>query len=295
MTMQEKLQKHITDTGISIAAVARSVGISDAALSLWLRNKYDGNIGKIEQAVKSFLQKEAERKNMPSGNLKFVMTETAKKIYAAARVCHIESEIGVVYGDAGLGKTWGIKEYMRQNSDVILIETTPGFTAKYLFFEVTRALGSDDYLNLNEMFNESQRRLQDSGRMIIIDEAEHLPYRALELLRRLHDKSGVGILLAGMPVLINNLRGKRGEYAQLYSRIGIAVEVKPVTLKDTESIIKAMVPGSNGIFNSFYKAAKGNLRRLGKVYKRSIKMASHHDTEINSDIVLEAEKLLIGG
>jgi DNA transposition AAA+ family ATPase len=38
--------------------------------------------------------------------------------------------------------------------------------------------------------------LRDSGRLLMVDEAENLPYRALETLRRIHDKSGIGMVLA---------------------------------------------------------------------------------------------------
>lgn len=296
MTMQQKLEKHIAENSVNISAVARSMGMTNSTrLSLWLRGEYDGDNAKISAAVKSFLEKESERISTPSGRLNFVMTGAARKIYDAARACHIESEIGVAYGDAGLGKTWAVKKYAAENPDVILIETTPGFTAKYLFFELTRALGIETSVNLNEMFNDAYSKLKESGRMIIIDEAENLPYRALELIRRLHDKSETGILLVGMPVLIGNLRGKKGEFKQLYSRVGIAVEVKTITLRDTEAIINEMIPGSNGIYKDFYRAAGGNLRRLGKLYKRSVKIASLNDCQVNSDIVIESEKLLIGG
>ena len=55
------------------------------------------------------------------------------------------------------------------------------------------------------------KKLKGSGRMIIIDEAEHLPYKALELLRRVHDKAGMGVLLVGLPRLIHKIMEGRGE------------------------------------------------------------------------------------
>ena len=52
-------------------------------------------------------------------------------------------------------------------------------------------------------------KLKSSGRLIIVDEAEHLPYTSLELLRRIYDKAEVGILLVGMPRLMKNLKGDK--------------------------------------------------------------------------------------
>ncbi|MEV9348723.1 ATPase, partial [Klebsiella pneumoniae] len=85
----------------------------------------------------------------------------------------------------------------------------------------------------------------------LIDEAENLPYRALEVIRRIHDKAGVGVVLAGMPRLIINLKGKRGEYAQLYSRVGFALDLQEkLPQADLQQILTNMVEeaGSESVF-----------------------------------------------
>ena len=50
--------------------------------------------------------------------------------------------------------------------------------------------------------NEVVNKLNNSGRLLIIDEAENLPYRALEITRRIHDKTAVGVLLVGRNILL---------------------------------------------------------------------------------------------
>ncbi|MGL9774989.1 MAG: hypothetical protein ACR5LG_16235 [Sodalis sp. (in: enterobacteria)] len=40
--------------------------------------------------------------------------------------------------------------------------------------------------------------LRDKNWLVLVEEAELLPYKALEVLRRIHDRSGVAIVLAGM-------------------------------------------------------------------------------------------------
>ena len=55
-------------------------------------------------------------------------------------------------------------------------------------------------------------------------------------IRRIYDKAQVGILLVGMPRLIMNLKGEKRQYAQLYSRVGIATKLNPLTEEDKELI-----------------------------------------------------------
>jgi DNA transposition AAA+ family ATPase len=210
-----------------------------------------------------------------------------------ARICHLDREIGVCYGAAGLGKTEAVKEYAKRNQDVILIEVDLGHTAKALFSELHRVLGMEGFGTVHSMFNDVVEKLKDSGRLIIVDEAEHLPYKALELLRRVYDKAGVGIMLVGMPRLLSNLRGRRGEYAQLYSRVGIAARLEGLSIGDTQMIVDSVIPSANGLSRAFHSASLGNTRTLSKLIARSLRVAELNSTNLSPQVIKETANLLI--
>ncbi|HOW51793.1 MAG TPA: AAA family ATPase [bacterium] len=278
---------------ISQAAIARSIGVSGGALSAWRSSKYTGDSKRIAEKVANYLILARERSELPQGDIKFVLTSIAKKVHEVARIAHRDGEIALVYGDAGLGKTRAVKEYYAANPDVILIEADLGYSAKVLFVELCRRLNIEPDQSLHDMLDAVVYKLKKTGRLIIVDEAEHLPYKALEMLRRVYDKAGTGILLVGMPRLLFNLRGKRGEYAQLYSRVGIAAKVEHLRESDTEALVKAAIPGTNGVWKTFHKEALGNTRRLSKLINRSQRVASINKMPITADVVEETSKLLI--
>ena len=203
----------------TISGVARSLDLSPTTLHLWLNDKYKGNVGKINKAVEQYMERELLREE--NVNIPFVETSVAQDIFEIANTCHVESEIGVCCGCAGVGKTYAVKMYALEHSDVILIETDFGYTPKVLFSEIHKTLGFEGTGALHNMVIDIVDKLKNSGRLIIVDEAENLPYRALELLRRIYDKARVGILLVGMPKLLKNLQGDKGQYTQLYSRVGV--------------------------------------------------------------------------
>lgn len=291
--LKQELRQIMEERGLSLSAISRALGISSAALSQWLSGTYTGNIAKIDDAVKGFLERLKERLRTPKKSIGFIMTSVAKKVFEVARICHLDSEIGVLYGEAGLGKTEALREYARRNTDVILIEADLGYTAKVLFVELHKKLGMDGRGMIHDLFDDVVLKLKDSGRLIIIDEAEHLPYRALELLRRVHDKAGVGILLVGMPRLISNLRGKKGEYAQLYSRVGVAGRLEALKFQDTQEIVSSVIPSSNGLWKVYHEVSYGNTRVLAKLILRSIRVAEINNVPINAEIIRETAKMLI--
>jgi DNA transposition AAA+ family ATPase len=271
-----------------MAAMGKAAGVSSSALSQFLSGKYLGDIDGVRAKVASVMKREREKAATAVGV--FIKTSVSTRVFDVAQDCRLFGDIGVCYSAAGLGKTESVREYARQNPDVILVEADPGYTAKFLFGEIRDIVGGGaPRANLHDIFQECCNRLKGSGRLLIVDEAEQLPYKALEMLRRLHDKTGIGVLLTGMPKLLANLRGRRGEYAQLYSRIGLAVKLQPLADADTALIIGRLLPKCpDKVQKAFGREAAGNTRRLFKIIARSKRVAQINNREVDEDIVRHA-------
>lgn len=294
MDVRHELRQMMEERGISMTAISRAIGRSAAAVSQYLSNTYQGNITQLEDELKGFLERQKERLKKPKLQLDFVYTTAARKTFEVSRLCHLDGEMGLIYGEAGIGKTVAVKEYIKRNSDAILIEADLGYAAKILIHEIHKALGlGDGKGNIHGMMERIIDRLKGSGRLIIVDEAEHLPYRALELLRRIHDKAGVGIVLAGMPRLRENITGRRGEFEQMYSRIGIAARLASLSIQDTEQIVKSAMPDANGLCKEYHTVSGGNTRRLSKLIARSMRVAEINNIALSAEVVRETAKMLI--
>lgn len=289
----EELSQCISARGLTQAAVSRALGISDSALSQWLSGRYKGDVKSLEHAVKGFLQRATEKAQTRRINLPFNMTSVSAKIFEAARMCHLDGDIGVVVGDSGIGKTTTLKEYARLNSDVILIEADRGYSPRELFREIHRGLGLDGTGSINQMKNDVISRLEGTGRLIIVDEAEHLPVKALDLIRRINDKAETGILFCGLKRFMDNLRLKQADFAYLYTRVGFKVLLDQLQSRDIEAIVHDALPGANGIWKTFHEESHGNGRVLSKLVKRSQRLADVNNLEITPDLVREAAKMLM--
>ena len=122
--------------------------------------------------------------------------------------------------------------------DAILIESDSGYTAKSLLLEIHKRLSLSAKGSVYDLMGEVVNKLNQSGRLLIIDEAENLPYRALEITRRIHDKTGIGILLVGRNILFKNLLGFNDEYEQLFSRVKYHKALDKLLLQDVDKILE---------------------------------------------------------
>ncbi|EIV7028097.1 AAA family ATPase [Salmonella enterica] len=268
MELITQLKDVMERRGYSQTQVARAIGRSGAVVNQFLQGKYTGDITDIQERITSFINREQEKEKNRRIQAHFVTTEMAAKGLEVLAYAHQECEICVLYGAAGLGKTMLLKEYVSRNKDALLIEADPGYTARTILEELCRLLSVKVRGNIHELIDACVRELRGSGRLLMVDEAELLPYRALEILRRLHDKAGTGVVLAGMPRLLINLKGRRGEFAQLYSRVALALNLGDTLSRDDfNQIAVNMMPeaGEASIGDALYTRSLGNARRLFKL------------------------------
>lgn len=292
--LAERLAALMQDKGLSQAAVARSIGKSPAVVNQYLQGKYVGDVAAIDTLVDNLLRREAEKAQAAKVEIPYVETTTARKVREILRLAHVEGEINVVYGEAGLGKTLALRAYATDYPDAILLEVDPGYTARVVLQVLADRLGLTNRGSIHDLSDSIIAKLRDSGRIILVDEAELLPYRALEVLRRIHDKSGIGMVLAGMPRLLINLKGKKGEFVQLYSRIGFAFNLGNALPKpDVEAIAAQLLGDNSGLGDALYDACSGNTRRLSKLLRGVIRTSRINQRPITAGMIQEFSRMLI--
>ncbi|EHA2402234.1 AAA family ATPase [Salmonella enterica] len=289
--------KDVMDThGYSQGQVARAIGRSSATMNQYLQGKYNGDIADMEERIGHFLRRVREKQNALRIDERFVSTPTARKGLEVLAYAHQECEICVLYGAAGLGKTITLKEYARRDDAVIFIEADPGYTARTLLEELCGRLRLSKNGNIHTLIDLCVEKLKGTGRLLIIDEAELLPYRALEVIRRLHDKAGIGVVMAGMPRLITNLKGKRGEFAQLYSRVALALDMgNSLDREDFDQIAVDLMPEAEDqkIRNALYDQSKGNARRLFKLARGVYRTCDISKKDVSVTAIEKFSEMLI--
>ena len=276
--------------GLSVNFVATAIGVAKSTVSMWINGTYKGDNSRITDRINNFIQREKERNN---DEIPFVDISINRYISEIGRLCHTKGKIGVCAGRAGLGKTVAVKEYTKNFLDAILIESDSGYTAKSLLLEIHKRLGLSGKGCAYDLMNEVVNKLNNSGRLLIVDEAENLPYRALEITRRIHDKTGIGILLVGRNVLFENLRGYNNQYDQLYSRVKYHKLLDRLLIQDVTKILNAAGLDPD-LAETFLFYSDGNTRKLEHLITHSISIAKFNGIEkVDSTVIKQTSKMLM--
>ena len=290
MDIREEFRTFIESKGYSLKQVSQATTLSKTVLSLWMNGEYRGKNERITALISNYLQREKERVN--ADDLPFVEISIVKYIFEIGRLCHTRGNIGVCCGAAGLGKTVAVKNYVINFADSILIESDSGYNTKSLLLEIHKRLGLSGKGSVYKLMDEVITKLHNSGRLLIIDEAENLPYRALEMTRRIHDKTGIGILLVGRSILFENLRGYNNQYEQLYSRVKYHKLLDKLIQADVEKILFA-VNLDSGLCETFMQYSACNTRKLEHLISHSINVAKINNKQIDKSIIQQTSKLIM--
>lgn len=294
-TLIEELKQHMKAAGTSQSAVASSCGISDATLSYWLRGKYTGNNEDVATLVRDYLESAQQRSEVGGATSTYLVpTTNYNAVQEFCTVVNAHRVMGMLTADAGAGKTTALKAYTSKHPSAILIEADHGYTANSLFKDLCRRLKITPQGCLHDKLEQVVDALKGTGRLVIIDEAEHLNYRTLELIRRVFDKAGVGVAFVGMHRLYDKLHGEPMYYAQIYSRISVNRKLGLLKDADIHAVLSSRYnPVDATTFSSVQLACRRNMRLLESLLRWCDEiMRKNSLTTLTSEVVHGASDML---
>lgn len=259
------MKKYIADTGKTQTAVAQELGISGGALSSFLSGTYKTS-HMIVPKVKNLMEIN-EKKQIVLSDPPYVETTVSRMVENAIKYSHLRGKISVVYGDAGIGKTQAFRHYLKENNLAIGITISPTYASITGVNELlAEQLGVRERVS-RKITAEIIARLRGSGRVIIIDEAQHLTVRALNHIRCLSDEAEIGVCLIGNEEVYSKLKGSgKADFAQLFSRIGMRepVSIHDIKKEDVQKVFRVAELAEDAI-DILYQICQTNYGLRGAV------------------------------
>lgn len=204
---------------------AKMLNYSAAVLNLYLSDSYTGNIDAFERSVRTAFDLREASLNLSSTQVitnDYVKTSVSEAVYTVIRLCHLKGGLSIACGDAGIGKTMACKKYAADYPNTVYVTANPCVATPRSFLKlVCRTLRlpegckDDMWLRVRDYFSNIQN-------IMIVDEAQHLPVRTIELLRALYDDNPkLGICLIGNLETLTSTGHTREAFAQIRNRTKI--------------------------------------------------------------------------
>lgn len=192
-----------------------------------------------------------------------------------------------------------LRKYAADHPDTIYIAARPSMRSpKPIIKKLLRALGNKNFLPMDEMVDAINEILMGSGRLIIIDEAQHLTLHALETLRCIIDETGCGMVLAGNKHIYDRMFGRgEAQFAQLFSRVGIRRHLQGPSIEDVRLIFASSGrPLPEDCLAYLCNAANkpGGIRYAVKLYMLAVNIAIGEEKQLDLGMLERARRLLMG-
>ncbi len=162
------VREYMQQKGLSQAEVSKKLNLSPATVSGYLSGKYP-NPERVTEKIAELMSMQQQRTLAPKAP-EFVETTVTRMVKQAISYAHLRGVVSVAYGDAGVGKTTAVQQYLLENQLAVGITIMPVYATITGVLELlAEALGSKESTN-RKIMGDVVRKLKGSGRVIIIDE-----------------------------------------------------------------------------------------------------------------------------
>jgi hypothetical protein len=264
----------------------------------------------------------------------FIATKEHRRFTEFAEAVRKHRYVGLCYGAAGVGKTLSARRYAHWDVAGPLIEAWNGcgrskekkinevLARSRTVFHTPTVLGTlrdlkdtlGEHIDRVDTCIDTHVHRDAKGprvvtheefhvEMLIFDEAERLSVTALEFIRDIFDRRGVGVILIGMPGMEKRL----SRYPQLYSRVGFAHHYRPLQGDELSFVLtrhwrKLGLALDEADFTdtqavaSIARITGGNFRLLHRLFVQIERILKINGLSVITDDVVEAARstLVIG-
>jgi len=260
----ERIKTWLEEKGYAQAAIARLARIGVSTFSQLLSGKYATSPTRLLAQVESAMRHVSEQEG---DLLPAVETSVFKLVQTACTMARRNRNFSVMAAYVGTGKTFSLKYYARNNPNTFMIEANPTLTPTTIIKKLAQTIiGHDVGGKIYDQFESIVNELKNTDSLIILDEAETLTPKQLEILRRIRDTANVGVVLAGTEYLTGLIKPEHGQFDQIRSRSGFWPEtVRKITRDDSAALVQAAFPNediSDEVIDRLIQYSAGSARML---------------------------------
>ncbi len=229
---REFVNNTILDGVVTQAELCRRTGIKPTAVSTFRNNCWKGKLGTQFTVAKELCtaidQLLTERRAAETSVSGYVSTRMAEQGMNTIRYAVKRKYLAALMAPNGAGKSMLLQAARDSFAGAVLMIVDGDQASPIAFLRVwAGALGLSTDGRRSDLRNRIVNCLIQSGRLILIDEADQLPPPTLNTIRQIWDEAQIPIVLAGAPTLKQTLTTRRigTESAELMARLYRRVKI----------------------------------------------------------------------
>lgn len=291
--LRVEIRALIDDGTYSMKEIATRADVGHSTLAAWNNETYQGRVDNINEKLQRWLdaRKELERQRKRVQEPGFLDLPSARNFLDVFAYAQGSPEMGMVTGGAGVGKTKAANEYRKRSTNVWIMTADASMRSPTAILRELSDLVEAPERRGARMLNSILRTVTGTGGLLIVDEAQNLTTEAIDLLRTVYDRGGIGVVFMGNEPLRMRIEGmgRQASHAMIYSRIGMRrTRDKPV-LKDIYMTLDAWGIEDKAVRQScrFIASQPGALRSMNKTLAYAHMLAAGNERDVVEHADLE--------
>jgi len=299
--LRQRVRDHVAMNSTSLKSVALLAGVGESTFTAWLGAKYRGDNDAITEKVRIWAANEetiARTKTIVPEALKFTHTSASKKILGALEHAQVLGGVVVITGGPGVGKTTSCNHYMATHPNVWKLTSEPLLSGPFAMVEYLRDVLGIPQTAPHKLSRAIAAKLTGTKGLLIFDEAQHQAMLTIDQIRAINDRCQIGIAFVGTEEFWQRIDGggRKGEFAQFRSRVGLRVHVTKSGTKDADAILDAeeITDPKQRAMLKIFAGKPGALRSMCMTLRDARMMAAGAKEELTAEHIEAAWTMLSG-
>lgn len=222
-----ELKNAIDAVGVSLATIAKELGVPRPNISLMIHGKYENF--ELREKILKFCREKLKEKPL-------FQTEGQRRILAVLDATLKDREFSLIVGPSGVGKTYIVQQFIsKARGNIHYFKVTKLMSAGELLRQLCETIGVPSYgsngaklKRLKEKAKEIDMLIVDEADLLIEQERPKYFLKKVEIFRELSEVTAV--VLVGLPELDEAIYENTRSY--VYSRLGYYARVQEPTAEE---------------------------------------------------------------
>ncbi len=271
-TLHQWLIEHIETTGLTRSDIGLRLGYRDGStVSRYVSKTPAGDIAKFEARLTDYKHRTETLRNSTSDG-EIWETSVLKQSHHFCEIVRSSLDVGILHGNAGIGKSTALRAFAQENLTVLYVETNASQAGARGMTNILLKCLSDNGLGPSQSrWEYIINALEGSDRLITVDNAQRLNKEGRDFLFDLHDATRCPIVLAGNPSIKTSVAKNDQQHSRCLLQHEVSLKAKEIP-NLAQKLTQKHFPNCPQVwpYAEQVAAQEGYLRALEKVLKTAV-------------------------